>query len=72
MFAGVGPIRAIKSSYDACAKNIGASFIVILALLFMAVATMFTFGLGLFFGDARGFLRLVSELHQHLWTILTT
>lgn len=48
MFAGVGPIRAIKSSYGACAKNIGVSFIVILALLFMATATVITFGLGLF------------------------
>jgi len=45
-FAGVGPIQVIKSSYDACAKNIGASFIVILALLFMATATVITFGLG--------------------------
>jgi hypothetical protein len=58
MFAGVGPIRAIKSSYDACAKNIGASFIVILALLFMAMATVFTFGLGLFLAMPVGFCAL--------------
>ena len=58
MFAGVGPIRAIKSSYDACAKNIGASFIVILALLFMATATVITFGLGLFLAMPVGFCAL--------------
>lgn len=47
IFTGISPWLAMKSSYDACGKNLGALMVIILILLSLAIATVATFGLGL-------------------------
>jgi uncharacterized membrane protein len=48
MFVGVRPIPAIKSSYEACGKNLGPLLVIVVSLMLLAVGSVITLGLGLF------------------------
>jgi uncharacterized membrane protein len=48
MFVGVRPIPAIKSSYEACGKNLAPLLVIMVFLMLLAVGSVITLGLGLF------------------------
>jgi hypothetical protein len=48
MFVGVWPIPAIKSSYEACGKNLAPLLVIAVFLTLLAVGSVITLGLGLF------------------------
>jgi hypothetical protein len=48
MFVGVRPIPAIKSSYEACGKNLAPLLVIVVFLMLLAVSSVITLGLGLF------------------------